>query len=192
MQSLFLFLLTAISFSFIVAPANAELYTYVDSEGAVVATDDLSKVPEAQRNTIRNFQNQPANNNSLSKAAPYTKEAMDNISALMKNMKPDNTGKHVSQLERTKIYFEYQRKLFAKAGFDFDDTIDQVVDDLRFHRERMTTNTLNNTVAGYILMVFNMALPDCKYYQIDCIQLFRSKTAEAVKWLSEQNPPGVH
>ncbi len=118
-------------------------------------------------------------------AAPYTKEVVEKIYAIQKSIASPKPDKAASQEERTKIWVDYNRNLFQQAGYDYDETINQVVDDMRFHRERIPKSNANDSVFGFIYVTLNMMMSDCKYYKIDCLKYFPPKTAESVKWLSE-------
>ncbi len=117
--------------------------------------------------------------------APYTKDAVEKIFAVQKSIEPPKYDPNDSHEERARKWVEYNRSLFRQAGYDFDETTIQVVDDMRYHRERLPQGNANDSVFGYIYVSLNMMLSDCKYYKVDCMKLFSGKMAESVKWLSE-------
>lgn len=99
--------------------------------------------------------------------APYTKEAVEKIYAVQKSIEPPKYDKNASQEERSKRWVAYNRNLFQQAGYNYDDTIDQVVDDMRHHKERIPKTNANDSVFGFLYVTLNMMMSDCKYYKID-------------------------
>lgn len=118
-------------------------------------------------------------------AAPYTKEAIDEIKAAQQNIEQPKYNKQDSRKERTRKFIEYYRAFFSKAGYDFDDTINKVVNDMRNQPDILSRTNADESVFGIIYVTLNMMMSDCKYYNIDCLGFFDSKTAESVRWLSE-------
>ena len=118
-------------------------------------------------------------------AAPYTKEAVDKIYSAQKSIEPPKYDKKESNEERQRRWVEYNRNFFQKAGYNYDDTINAVVNDMRYHPERIPKTNANDSVFGLIYVTLNMMMSDCKYYKMDCLKFFNSKTAESVRWLSE-------
>jgi hypothetical protein len=70
-------------------------------------------------------------------AAPYTKEAVDKIYSAQKSIEPPKYDKKESNEERQRRWVEYNRNFFQKAGYNYDDTINAVVNDMRYHPERI-------------------------------------------------------
>ena len=118
-------------------------------------------------------------------AAPYTKEAMEKLNAAHKSIEPPKYDKRESKEERKRKLVEYNRNLFQKAGYNYDDTINKVVYDMRYHPESIPKTNADESVFGFIYVTINIMMSDCEYHKIDCLQFFPTKTAESVKWLAE-------
>ncbi len=52
---MFRFILPILLLASLCAPASAQIYKYIDKDGGVRYTDDLSKVPEAQQETAKRY-----------------------------------------------------------------------------------------------------------------------------------------
>jgi hypothetical protein len=123
-------------------------------------------------------------------AAPYTEEAMGKIQTALTNVEQPKYDKRESKEERARRGVDFWREAFQKAGYDYDETIDKVVYDMRYHPERIPKTNADETVFGFIYITLHMMMSDCEYFKINCLQFFPSKTAESVKWLGENTDFG--
>jgi len=114
--------------------------------------------------------------------APYTEEAYRKIESITK----DNLIEHdenLSKEERARKPVELMRSIFEQAGYDYDDTITKVVDDMRNHPERIPNNP--ESVPTMIYVGIHLMMSNCDYLQVDCLKFFPSDTAESIRWLLE-------
>jgi len=112
-------------------------------------------------------------------------EAVKKIETAMKTIEkptPDNN------LTREEIYIrsiDYFSKAFEQAGYSYFDTINEVADDLKNHRDRIPFN--GESRHKLIIMLLALQKSDCQYYKVDCLKLYPPETQESVKWLYENS-----
>lgn len=174
-KSLFMFLL----FCIYPLTAWAELYKYVDKNGTIVFTDDASKVPT----------NAIVQNSKLTKPitdflrgipAPYSNDAFEKINSAVKDNTLPNINKNLSKEERMRMQMKMVREGFSKAGYGFDDTLIKVMDDMRYHKDRVPQAP---SVAGMIIFILQGILENCKDGDFDCLEFFPPDSAEIIKSL---------
>ncbi len=75
-------------------------------------------------------------------------------------------------------------KAFEKAGYNYYETIEQVVDDMKNHPEkipplpRMSRHEM-------IIMLMVLQKSSCQHDKIDCLQFYPPETRDAAQWLWE-------
>jgi hypothetical protein len=114
--------------------------------------------------------------------APYTEEAYKKIESASKNTVFEH-DENFSKEELARKNVEWERKIFEKAGYNYDDTIIKVVDDMKHTPERLPKNP--ESVPMIIFTGVHIMMSHCEYDKVDCLQFFSSDTAEAIKWLME-------
>ena len=87
----------------------------------------------------------------------------------------------VIKKEVYKKSIEYFSKAFEQAGYSYFDTINEVANDLKNHRDRIPPK--GESRHKMIIMLMALQKKDCKYYKIDCLSLYPPETRESVKWL---------
>jgi hypothetical protein len=112
--------------------------------------------------------------------APYTEEAYKTLEAQAK-MGSSVSNANVSKEDHLKKTVEIFRSIYLKAGYNFDDTIIKVADDMRYHPERIPNNP--QSVPTMICVGIHMMMSECNYAKVDCLKFFSSDTAEAINWL---------
>ena len=76
---------------------------------------------------------------------------------------------------------ELFRSIYSKAGYNYDDTIIKVVDDMRHHPERIPNNP--HSVPTMICVGIHTMMSECNYVKVDCLKFFSSDTGESISWL---------
>jgi len=94
------------------ASVSAEFYRYVDKDGNVLYTDDLSKVPEAQRSGIRVFNE--SNDVSASTTGKTEKQPASGQGEASKQKGADNFAATRKDLEREQEALEKERESLVK------------------------------------------------------------------------------
>ncbi|MEW6416815.1 MAG: hypothetical protein AB1480_01690 [Nitrospirota bacterium] len=112
--------------------------------------------------------------------APYTEEAYKKIEAEAK-MNKSIYDANLSKEENLRKTVELFRSIYSKAGYNYDDTIIKVVDDMRHHPERIPNNPYS--VPTMIYVGVHIMMSECNYVNVDCLKFFSSDTAEAIIWL---------
>jgi hypothetical protein len=112
--------------------------------------------------------------------APDTEEAVKKIATVAAMIQPKYDAS-LSKEESLRKGVEFWRNIFEKAGYNYDDTIIKVVNDMRHHPERLPKGS--DTIFSMIYVGVHFILADCKYEKVDCLQFFRSDAAESVEWL---------
>lgn len=116
--------------------------------------------------------------------APYTEEAYRRIEAAAKETQPGydaNSSKEANLRKAVELF----RTIYSKAGYNYDDTIVKVVDDMRHHPERIPN--IPYSVPTMIFVGLHFMISECDYAKVDCLKFFPSDTAEAIRWLSKNN-----
>ena len=112
--------------------------------------------------------------------APYTNEAYKKIESLCKN----NPPKESSNLEKEEILrkgVEYWRNIFSEAGYNYDDTIVKVVNDMRNNPGSLPKGP--ETIFTLIYVGMHLAMSECNYNKVDCLKYYTSDAAESISWL---------
>jgi hypothetical protein len=108
-------------------------------------------------------------------AAPYSKDASDAINKAMEQTRPTVMPKDLPTLERTRVTLEWFRAGYRAAGYDFDATVRQVLDD--YLQQRLG----EGDIFMGILMVIGMMTKDCEAAKVDCLTLFPSDVGAPIR-----------
>ena len=112
--------------------------------------------------------------------APYTEEAYKVLESQAKKNRPIHDA-NVSKEEHLRKTVELFRSIYSKAGYNYDDTIIKVVDDMRHHPERIPNNP--HSVPTMICVGIHIMMSECNYVKVDCLKFFSPDTAESISWL---------
>ena len=75
--------------------------------------------------------------------------------------------------------------MFEKAGYNFTDTIDQIVDDMKNNPDVIPVD--QHSVYNNIYIVLNVIAYECDDVGADCLQFFPSDTKKSIQWFMENN-----
>ena len=135
------------------------------------------------------------NISAAGQAAPYTEEAYNSIGKVLKEYPaPEQSSSvTVAPIDRHRASTEYKREVFKRAGYDWDATIRAVVHDLKNKTNKIplvernpdeeTSSRSRENVASMVLVLMSYMKSHCEYDHVNCLDLFDSETAEAIKWL---------
>jgi hypothetical protein len=112
--------------------------------------------------------------------APYTDEAFEKIMKATAAT-PVEYNPKLSTEERLRLGVEIYRNIFVKSGFNYEDTIIKVVNDMRNNPDNLPKGPQSTFTIIYVGLHF--LLSECKYDKVDCLPFFRSDSMESVKWL---------
>jgi hypothetical protein len=110
---------------------------------------------------------------------PYTKEAKENVEDAAKKIDKPQFQNITSEKERMKTAIEFSRKIFDIAGYNYDDTIVQLAEDIQNHPERIPWHS--NTIVEDIIVPLHIMMSECERKKIDCLKYFSIDTANAIK-----------
>ncbi len=114
--------------------------------------------------------------------APYTEEAYNRIDAAAKVTQPNYDANLPKEIILRKSV-DHFRSIYSKAGYNYDDTIVKVIDDMRHHPGRIPNTPYS--VPTMIFVGLHLMISECDYAKVDCLKFFSSDTAEAISWLSK-------
>lgn len=109
-------------------------------------------------------------------AAPYTEDAFGKIySAMQKVQIPNNSSSKFDEHTAYQL-LEYNRTVYATAGYSYDATLIKVANDMKNNRIPQGLS-----VAGLIVSVVHTMMSGCEYDKIDCLKLYPTDVAQAMK-----------
>lgn len=118
-------------------------------------------------------------------SAPYTEDALQNIVKALKDSPPKKHDKNMSKEEFYKGFVEDYSNIYKMAGYDFNDTINQIIDDMKNNPEAIPADRQSVYNKMYILLLLMMA--ECIDDKVDCLQFFPPDTKESIQWFNENN-----
>jgi hypothetical protein len=113
--------------------------------------------------------------------APYTSEAEDKVDEAGRRIGLQKIKESTSPEERMRASVELMRSSYEAAGYNYDDTIVQIADDMLNHPERIPQNQI--TVVNHVVAGIHVMMSECNYQKVDCLRFFSASTAEAIKSL---------
>jgi hypothetical protein len=111
--------------------------------------------------------------------APYTKEAKKNVEDATNKIDKPQFQNITSEEERMRTAIEFSRKIFDMAGYNYDETIVQLAEDVQNHPERIPWHS--NTIVEDIIVPLHIMMSECERKKIDCLKYFSIETANAIK-----------
>jgi hypothetical protein len=93
----------------------------------------------------------------------------------MEQTKPTVMPKDLPTLERTRITLEWFRAGYRAAGYDFDATVRQVLDD--YSQQKLG----EGEIFRGILMLIGMLTKDCEAANVDCLTLFPPDVGASIR-----------
>ena len=117
--------------------------------------------------------------------APYTEDALQKLIKATSETPKIIYGDNLSQEDFIQQTIEYFSKVFEKAGYSFNDTIDQIVDDMKNNPEVIPVD--RQSVYNNIYIVLNIIKYECNNDGADCLQLFPPDTQKSIQWFMENN-----
>ncbi len=112
-------------------------------------------------------------------AAPYTEEAVRKIDAAFKQAGTPKLDLSEPVEERYLRILEFERSVYSSAGYSYDATLKEVAYDLQTQSSQLQKPHV--TVAGYIVGEVHMMMSECQSKKTDCLRLYPSDVAEAVR-----------
>lgn len=117
--------------------------------------------------------------------APYSDDALQNvINSLHDTPKIEYDG-NLSKEEYFKQTVAYFTKVFEKAGYSFNDTIDKIVDDMKNNPQAIPSD--RQSVYNNIYIMLNIMMYECNIDNADCLQFFPPQTKESIQWFMENS-----
>ena len=113
--------------------------------------------------------------------APYTAEAADKVDKAGRRIGLQKIQASTTPDERMRASVELMRSAYDAAGYNYDDTIVQIVDDMQNHPERIPQNSV--TVVNHVVAGIHVMMSECDFQKVDCLRFFSASTAEAIKSL---------
>ena len=157
----------------------AETYRYVDSQGIEHFTDDISKV-QRQNQKLRAIEND-INPSPSRKVAPYTSEAKNQINKIAKEMTFTPSAKNIPTVKAMSEYVNHTRKVYRKAGYDYDATIRSIANDLKTNIDKIPKQ--ETTLVNEIVVGIGFMKSQAEYEGVDCYEFFDEKTADAIRYI---------
>lgn len=117
--------------------------------------------------------------------APYTDEALQKINKAITETQREDPAQAVSREEYHKQNVEFFTKVFATAGYSYNETIDKVVDDMKNSPESIPTD--RETVYNKIYTLLHILMYECDYDKIDCLKFYPAQTGEAIQWFRKNS-----
>jgi len=114
-------------------------------------------------------------------SAPYTAEAEYKIDEAGRSIGLKKIQESTSPEERMRASVELMRSAYEAVGYNYDDTIVQIADDMQNHPERIPQKSV--TVVNHVVAGIHVMMSECDYQKIDCLRFFSASTAEAIKSL---------
>ncbi len=118
--------------------------------------------------------------------APYTKEAYQTVERAEAGIQ-SKWDANLSNEDNSQRYVTFWRNLFVKAGYNYDDTIIKVVDDMR-HNPGIIPND-PESVFTMVYVGLHIMFLECKHSKVECFHFFRPDSVESVKWLMINTDP---
>lgn len=121
-------------------------------------------------------------------AAPYTEEALQKIfKAIQESPKAEYTDT-LPKEEFHRRFTEYYAKIFEKAGYSFNDTINKIVDDMKNNPEAIPSD--RQSVYNKVYILLHIMMYECNSNKVDCLQFFPADTQESIQWLIKNSEFG--
>ncbi|MCL7489225.1 MAG: hypothetical protein M8357_13750 [Desulfobulbaceae bacterium] len=118
-------------------------------------------------------------------AAPYTEDALQKIIDAMNASPKEEYKDIISKEDFHKNLIEYFSDIYAKAGYSLNDTIEQIVDDMKNHPEVIPRD--RPSVYDEVYMLLLVLMYECKSDNVDCLQFFPRDTGDSIQWFMENN-----
>lgn len=118
-------------------------------------------------------------------AAPYTDEALQKINKAIKETQREDPAQAESREVYHKQNVEFFTNVFAKAGYDFHETIDKIVDDMKNRPETIPAD--RDTIYNKIFTLLHILMYECDYDKIDCLKFYPAKTGESIQWFRKNS-----
>ena len=118
-------------------------------------------------------------------AAPYTEDALQKIINSMHDTPKALHDGNLSKEEFIKQSVEYFSKIFEKAGYSFNDTIDKIVDDMKNNPEAIPSD--RQSIYNNVYVLLNIMMYECNYDNADCLQFFPSNTKKSLQWFMDNS-----
>ncbi len=131
------------------------------------------KIPD---NIVYEYNLKNPNSLESKEAKAYVK-----IENAIKSVDSPKYDKNMTDHESMKNIIEVYDKAFDLAGYNFFETINIVVEDLKIKQERILLH--GKSRHKLILLTFGMMRSDCEQKEIDCLQFFPADTRPSAKWL---------
>jgi hypothetical protein len=122
-------------------------------------------------------------------AAPYTEEAVRKIDAAFKQAGTPKLDLSAPVEERYLKILQFERSVYSSAGYSYDATIKEVAYDLQTKTSQLQQP--HATVAGYIVGEVHMMMSECQSRKTDCLRLYPSDVAEAVRSILKSSKFGM-
>lgn len=126
--------------------AKADFYKYIDENGNTIFTDDLSKVPENQRDKVKKYQEPPqlpqSKKSVIKKTQKLNPENSQNISATSDEM---NTKKEELEKRQTQLEKEYEALMEEKVALEHQKAESKGRNEIKIYNEqvRLFSDKLN-------------------------------------------------
>ena len=99
--------------------AKADFYKYIDKNGNIIFTDDLSKIPKNQRDKVKKYQEPPplpqVKKSVIKEKQKSNPENSQNVSATSEEM---NAKKEELEKRQTQLEQEYEALMEEKAALE--------------------------------------------------------------------------
>lgn len=117
--------------------------------------------------------------------APYTEDALQAIYKAIHDSPKAEYPADISKEEFHRRFAEYYSKIFEAAGYSFNDTIDQIVDDMKNNPEAIPSD--RQSVYNNLYILLHIMMYECNSNEVDCLQFFPDETKKSIQWLIENS-----
>ena len=113
-----------------------------------------------------------ADNSYANGPMPYTEEALNKLNGAMEKIKPPADGQGDDD-HAVRSYVNTYRKIFATAGYDYEQSMIRIINDIRSDKYvvNKTTITLNRLVRELLKLHVKTGINPNKYLNKECAEL---------------------
>lgn len=123
-----------------------------------------------------------------SNAAPYTEDAWQKIVEATNATPKEEYEQKLSESGFHKGLVEYYSVVFEKAGYNFIDTINKIIQDMKNNPDVIPTE--RQSVYNNVYILLTIMMYECNFEKDDCLQFFPEESRESLQWFIENSEYG--